>query len=132
MEEILAGKEVTVAEAPFDGCHIDRESLGYSPKKDVTYAKEVSRILQKNCQGCHRPGEVAPFALMNYDDAVAKAHQIQEVILERRMPPWHADPRYGKFQNARRISQEDIDTVASWVESGSAARATRIESPAGG
>jgi mono/diheme cytochrome c family protein len=118
LDEVLAGEEVTVAEAPMDGCHIDRESLGYTPKKDVTYAKEVSRVLQKNCQGCHRPGEVAPFALMNYDDAVAKAHQIKEVVLERRMPPWHADPRYGKFKNTRRMSDEDVSTVASWVEAG--------------
>src|SRR5574341_831947 len=44
-----------------------------------TYSKEISRILQKNCEGCHRPGQIGPFALTNYAEASAHARDIKRV-----------------------------------------------------
>src|SRR5436305_1126554 len=82
------------------------------------YARQASRILQKRCQECHRPGEIGPMALLNYKDAKGWADTIQEVVLEQRMPPWHADPRHGKFSNHRRLSQEETDTLLEWVRQG--------------
>jgi hypothetical protein len=32
----------------------------------VTFNKDVLPILQKNCQSCHRPGEVAPMSFLTY------------------------------------------------------------------
>src|SRR5262249_40219996 len=46
------------------------------------------------------------------------ARMIKEVTTERRMPPWHADPRHGDFRNSRRMTQDEIDTVAAWVDAG--------------
>jgi len=34
----------------------------------VTFNKDVLPILQKNCQSCHRPGEVAPMSLLTFSD----------------------------------------------------------------
>jgi hypothetical protein len=82
----------------------------------VTYAKQVAPILQMRCQECHRPGEIGPFSLLTYKDARAWADTIQEVVLEQRMPPWHADPRHGKFANDRRLSQEETDLLLAWIE----------------
>jgi hypothetical protein len=87
-------------------------------KHAVTYAKEVSWILQKRCQECHRPGEIGPFSLLKFEDAKAWAETIHEVVLEQRMPPWHADPRYGSVANDRRLSQEERDVLLAWVEQG--------------
>jgi peroxiredoxin/mono/diheme cytochrome c family protein len=117
LDELLAGKKISVAETEADGCLLDH---GTKPaaKNDVTYAKHVAPILQKNCQGCHRPEQSAPFALMNYDDAAKHAVMIKEVTAQRRMPPWHADPRFGHFANDRRLSQADIDTLTAWVDGG--------------
>jgi mono/diheme cytochrome c family protein len=87
-------------------------------KTEVTYAKQVSRILQERCQTCHHPGTAAPFSLLNYDQAVKWSETIREVLQEKRMPPWHADPLYGHFENDRRLPQKELDTLLSWLDSG--------------
>jgi hypothetical protein len=78
----------------------------------------VAAILQKNCQECHRPGQIGPFSLLTYDDAVAWADTIREVIEDQRMPPWYADPRYGHFANDRRLGPEDRKTLLGWLHNG--------------
>ena len=83
-----------------------------------TYAKEVSRIVQKNCEGCHRPGQVGPFALTSYKEASAFAPEIKRVTQARIMPPWHAVKGYGEFKNERRLTDADIETLARWAEAG--------------
>jgi peroxiredoxin len=117
IDEVGASKKVSVAETEADGCLIDRPRQA-KPRGDVTYSKQVAPILQKNCQGCHRPEQVAPFSLLTYDDAARHGRMIREVTTQRRMPPWHADSRHGKFGNERRLSQGDIETLAAWVDAG--------------
>jgi thiol-disulfide isomerase/thioredoxin/mono/diheme cytochrome c family protein len=117
LDEILADKKVSVAETEADGCLLDRAS-SQAARKDVTYAKHVAPILQQRCQACHRPEQAAPFALMTYNDAVKHARMLKEVTTQRRMPPWHADPRHGKFRNDRRLTDKEIDTLAAWVNAG--------------
>jgi peroxiredoxin/mono/diheme cytochrome c family protein len=115
--ELLAGKPVSRPTTPVAGCLIARASRPRAGGA-VTYSKQVARIVQKNCQECHRPGQVGPMPLLTYEDASAWAESIAEVVREGRMPPWHADPRHGKFQNDRRLSREDRDTLLAWVEQG--------------
>lgn len=117
LAELLDGKPISVAETAVRGCLLTPQSNS-TAKTDVTYAREVSRILQKRCQECHRPDQPGPFALLTYDDAVEHSAMIKEVVLERRMPPWHADPRYGHFSNNRRMGQEEIDQVVAWIDAG--------------
>ncbi len=85
----------------------------------VTYSGEVASILENKCQTCHRPGQVAPFSLLTYDDANKHKGMIREAIAERRMPPWHADPRFGHFANDRSLSARDRATLMAWVDQGS-------------
>ncbi|HYL76990.1 MAG TPA: cytochrome c [Bryobacteraceae bacterium] len=84
----------------------------------VTFTKDVQPILQKHCQECHRPGEIAPFSLLSYKDARPWAKAIKEDVLTRKMPPWFADPQYGHFVNDRSLSKQEIDTLAAWVDGG--------------
>jgi tetratricopeptide (TPR) repeat protein len=84
----------------------------------ATFSKDVLPILQKNCQGCHRPGEAAPFSLLNYEQARPWAKAIKEAVLLRKMPPWFADPHFGRFANDPSLSQKDIQTLAAWTDSG--------------
>lgn len=84
----------------------------------VTYTKDVAPILYKSCAACHRPGEIAPMSLLSYKDVRPWAKSIREVVAERRMPPWLADPHYGEFSNDRRLSQKEIDTIVAWVDAG--------------
>jgi peroxiredoxin/mono/diheme cytochrome c family protein len=117
LDEILAGKAVSVSRTEAAGCRIGRVA---NPRADgrVSYAKHVSRILQENCQECHRPGRIGPMSLLTFDDALAWSDTIREVVSEGRMPPWHADPRYGKFSNDRRLSREDKEALLAWLDNG--------------
>src|SRR5438132_6780290 len=86
-------------------------------KEAITYARQVSRIIQDKCQSCHHPGTAAPFSLLTYKDAVHWSETIRDVLSDERMPPWHADPRFGTFSNDRRLSKEEKDTLVGWLDS---------------
>jgi peroxiredoxin len=85
----------------------------------VSFAANVAEIVQNKCQNCHRPGQVGPFSLLTYDDARKHSAMIREVLEDRRMPPWHADPRYGHFVNDRSLSPTERATLTAWVDQGS-------------
>ncbi len=77
-----------------------------------TYHREVSRLLQKHCQECHRPGQVAPFSLLTYDQARKRADDLAEVARERKMPPWPASTKEGgPFRDVRSLSEAEIATL---------------------
>jgi hypothetical protein len=87
-------------------------------QKTVTFTKDVAPILQRSCMNCHRPGQIAPMSLLTYNDVRPWAKSIRDVVMERRMPPWLADPRHGEFSNDRRLSQKEVDTLVAWVDGG--------------
>ncbi len=84
----------------------------------ATFNKDVLPVLQKNCQNCHRPGEVAPMSFLTYQDARPWAKAIKAAVVTKKMPPWFADPQYGHFQNERRLTEAEINTVSSWADNG--------------
>jgi len=84
----------------------------------VTFSKDVAPVLQKNCQTCHRPGEAAPFSLLTYEQARPWAKAMKEAVRLKKMPPWFADPHYGKFSNDRSITPKDADVLAAWADAG--------------
>jgi mono/diheme cytochrome c family protein len=83
-----------------------------------TFNRDVAPILYQNCAGCHRPGEVAPFALLTYDDAAKRAKQIAAITQARVMPPWKATPGYGEFLDERRLTDRQIATIREWAMHG--------------
>src|SRR3979409_2143582 len=90
-------------------------------KTQVTFTRDIAPILQRSCQDCHRPGSIAPMSLLTYDDARPWARSMKVKVASRQMPPWFADPQYGKFANDRSLKQADIDTIVKWAESGAPA-----------
>lgn len=117
LDEVLAGREVSVATVSAPGCLIGRTQK-VEPQGDVTYTNQISRVMQTRCIECHREGEIAPFPLTSYDEVVGWADMIREVIDEERMPPWFADPRYGDWVNDCRMTEEEKQLVHTWVENG--------------
>ncbi len=85
----------------------------------ATFNKDVAPILQKRCQSCHRPGQLAPMPLLTYAEVRPWAKAIRNAVVSRRMPPWFADPRYGHFSNDPSLPQTEIDTLVHWADSGS-------------
>ena len=117
LEEVLAGKSVTQAETPVDGCLITFAEAT-PPKETITYAEHIAPLIRKHCIECHRPGTPAPFALLTYDQVAGKAQMIAEVTHEQRMPPWYASPEFGTFQNKRGLSTQERELFQHWVASG--------------
>jgi hypothetical protein len=87
----------------------------------VTFYKDVLPVLQKNCQTCHRPGEIAPASFLTYESTRPWAKSIKTAVLTKKMPPWFADAHYGKFANDRSLANADIQTLVSWVDAGALA-----------
>jgi hypothetical protein len=84
----------------------------------VTFNRDVLPILQRNCQTCHRPGEVAPMSFLTYDSTRPWAKAIKQAVVTKKMPPWFADPRYGDFRNEPKLTATDAQTLAMWADSG--------------
>jgi len=84
----------------------------------VTFQKDILPVLQANCQGCHRPGQIAPMSFLTYQNVRPWAKAIKAAVTTKQMPPWSADPRYGHFGNDRSLKQSDIDKLVAWADSG--------------
>ncbi len=117
LDALLAGKPVEKPETQAIGCLIGRDRQP-AANSTVTYTKHIAPILNANCVSCHRPGEIAPFSLTNYEEAAGWAEMIDEVVQEQRMPPWHADGKFGHFRNDARLSDAAKQTIAKWVAAG--------------
>ncbi len=117
IDELLAGKSVSVAQTEPTGCLIGRRKQANDNSK-ITYSKHIARLLNEHCVLCHRPGQIGPFSLTSYEDAAGWAEMIGEVVAEQRMPPWHADPKYGKFADDPRLSAEEKGLIAEWIAAG--------------
>lgn len=118
LEAVLANKPVTTAETPVVGCPITRPEAK-SAATGPTFHRDVEPVLQKHCQGCHRPGQVGPFSLLTYKQAKTWADDIVSYTADRRMPPWKpaAGPP-GGFSNARGLTDAERDVLARWVDAG--------------
>ena len=88
------------------------------PKEPVTYAGNVATILNDHCVSCHRPGEVAPFSLVGYDNAKKWSGMISAVTKSGIMPPWKAVHGYGEFRGANLLAPNEIEAIENWYEAG--------------
>jgi mono/diheme cytochrome c family protein len=83
-----------------------------------TFTKDVAPILFKHCASCHRPGEIAPFSLLEYKDAAKRADFLAKITGENRMPPWSPEPGFGHFKDERRLTASEKATIAAWAKAG--------------
>jgi len=83
-----------------------------------TFAKDVLPIFQKSCQDCHRPGQMAPFSLLDYDSARPWVRSIREKVVTRYMPPWHLDRSIGEYEPDPSLTDTEIATIARWIDNG--------------
>ncbi|MEW4490072.1 redoxin domain-containing protein [Thalassoglobus sp. JC818] len=117
IEQLMSGQKIAVARTEPVGCLIGR-IRDAEESTSLTYAKEISRILQNRCVECHREGEIGPFALTDFEEVQGWGEMLLEVIDQKRMPPWHANPDHGEFLNARSMPQDEIEQLREWVRGG--------------
>jgi peroxiredoxin len=117
IDESLAGKAVSQPTTEAIGCLIGRVRKAENAS-EVTYSNQIARIFENRCVDCHRPGQIGPFALQSYEDAVGWAEMIDEVVQDGRMPPWHPDPKFGHFKNDISLTKNEKELISKWVAAG--------------
>ncbi|MBL8815535.1 MAG: redoxin domain-containing protein [Planctomyces sp.] len=85
----------------------------------VTYARHIAPMLQSRCLNCHREGQVAPFSLASYADALAHSKMLVEVTQRRIMPPWIPGQKsQRKFVGDRRLTERELEILSEWAADG--------------
>ncbi|MEM6473754.1 MAG: redoxin domain-containing protein [Planctomycetota bacterium] len=120
LDELLSGRDISRPQTEAVGCIIGRKKETDS-NAAVTYGEQIAKILHRNCVECHREGEIAPFALTDYEEVAGWADMIAEVVREGRMPPWHANEKHGEFANARIMTDEEKQMLYDWADAGTPA-----------
>jgi len=92
--------------------------LGQDARPGATFHRDVEPILQRNCQTCHRPGQIAPMSFLDYQSTRPWAKAMKAATIARKMPPWFADPKNSHLLNDRSLKQSDIETISKWADSG--------------
>lgn len=81
----------------------------------VSWTKDIAPIIYENCSSCHHDNGIAPFSLMTYDQVKTYAHSIRIEVIEKKMPPWPADPNFMHFVGEANLEQSEIDAINTWV-----------------
>lgn len=113
LEEFLADEPIVFAKVTPTGCEID-----LPPPPPVSYTAEIAPMLQRYCVQCHSPGNIAPWSMDNYDVVRDFAPAIKGAVLAKRMPPWHADPLYGRFANDLSLPADQAARLIQWINDG--------------
>lgn len=114
IQNFLIGNPIVEPHRKTKGCAITR--LSDRRQNKVTYMDHVAPILEQKCVKCHQQGGIAPWAMSDYKTVMGWSSMIKNVILTKRMPPWHADPNIGHFSNDLSLSNAEIETVMSWID----------------
>ncbi len=117
LDELLAGRPVGQPRTEVSGCLIGRVRAA-DAASPVTYEDQIADLFERRCVECHRAGQIAPFALTEFHDVLGWAEMIGEVVADGRMPPWHADPKIGRFEGDRHLSDAEKQLVKTWVAAG--------------
>ena len=102
------------------GVSVSGQGPAKAAQPAVTFTKDIAPILQKSCQGCHRPGQMAPMSFLTYQDVRPWVRSIKQRVTDRQMPPWGIDPHVGiqSFKNDPSLREDEIETIAKWVDAG--------------
>ncbi|MBN8248978.1 MAG: redoxin domain-containing protein [Verrucomicrobia bacterium] len=110
---LIAGNPVATPRSAVRGCVVR-----WTAPETVDYVRDVAPIIVSRCVGCHSRGQVAPFAFDRFEKVRGHAGTVREVLLEDRMPPWHADPHQGAFANDRGLTPSEKSLLMAWIDAG--------------
>ncbi|MBI3899712.1 MAG: redoxin domain-containing protein [Gammaproteobacteria bacterium] len=117
LDAVVDDESVAIPALSAPGCAIGLEP-STAPETHVTFHNRISRLLQTNCQACHRQGEAGPFELMTYDDVKGHAPMIKYAVENKIMPPWFASSTHGEWQNDRSLTARDRAALLGWIQAG--------------
>ncbi|MCC6696525.1 MAG: redoxin domain-containing protein [Candidatus Hydrogenedentes bacterium] len=114
LEAVLAGQEVATPVTEAKGCLID---LLPEPKK-LSYSKHIGPMLKEKCAGCHAEGNIGPFPMDSYEEVASRTRMVREVVMTKRMPPWHAREGTGPFRNDASLDTDELRSLVAWLDDG--------------
>ena len=117
LDELLAGDPVSRPATEVTGCDIDYVARN-SDHGAISFSETIGPMLQENCAYCHVEGGIGPWAMTSYDMVRGFAPMIREVVRTKRMPPWHADPHIGQWDEDRSLTPAEVRTLVHWIEAG--------------
>lgn len=117
IDQVLDGVSVETPMTEPIGCLIGRAPHNES-REEVTYSGQIAPILRRRCVSCHQPNQAAPFSLTKYEEVAGWSSMIREVVDDRRMPPWFADPQHGEFENDARLDDSEREMLLRWIDDG--------------
>ncbi len=115
LADLAGGDGVQTKQTEATGCDI---SYVKQRGHEISYTETIAPILAENCVSCHREGGIGPWAMNDYNMVLGFSPMIREVLMTKRMPPWHADPEVGHWANDRAMSRNDLQTLVSWIDAG--------------
>jgi thiol-disulfide isomerase/thioredoxin/mono/diheme cytochrome c family protein len=119
LEAITQGQRPRLAATTAPGCALEMTPAAAPVPTTLTWHREISRVIQRNCQECHRPGGTGPFEMMKMEDVTGHAAMIKKVITKGLMPPWFAAPQTGEhvitWANDRSLSEADRGALLTWL-----------------
>jgi len=127
IDELISDKPVSLPCTAPTGCPL--QPLPKAATGSVTWRDHIASIMQKRCVECHRAGGIAPFPLTTAAEARKHVRAIREAVEEKRMPPWHADSRFGKFANDPSLSDEECRLIDAWARAGGPAGNDVVDEP---
>src|SRR4029453_18015841 len=117
--KLVAAVAVALGSVSLSVVAVPAAAPGAAVPPNPTFPRGALPIFQKSCQDCHRPGQMAPFSLLDYESARPWARSIKEKVVSRYMPPWHLDRTVGEYDPDPSLTDDQIATIAKWVDSGS-------------
>src|SRR3989454_3100428 len=109
----LSSQPVTISRTKPDGCPIP-----FNPPQTISYSADIAPLLQDKCVRCHSPGNIAPWAMTNYNIIQSYAQLTKKQVLAGEMPPWHADPFYSSFTNDSSFTPQQVAMLVQWINDG--------------
>jgi hypothetical protein len=108
-------------------------ALALGTPKVADYRTEIAPLLREKCQTCHRPGDIGSWAITNHASVADRTFSIRANLMEGLMPPWHADPSHGAFENDMNLNPAERETLVGWLDAGAprGAGADPLAEPAG-
>ena len=126
IESVLDGAIPRISATTSPGCELMQEDPTIAEATEITYHRQIARIINRNCVECHRDTGIAPIPLETYEQVQDYAGMIRSVVDRGVMPPWFAapvesnvqagDPPVQHWANERRLSATEKANLFAWID----------------
>ena len=121
----IAAVAIVALAVPLAALAMARDQVATTAAPSCT--RDVAPVIAEKCAGCHRPGGIAPFALVTAKQISRNSAAIAAAVQTGLMPPWPPGKRSPAYvgQDTRILSASQRAAILAWARYGA-----RIDGPA--